>query len=157
MLVNHGMDGMMEKRKCVRNECWVHIVPPVAMRAMYDGETLRHGLPSVSITTLTQVPGVPHGHPHGQQLGQLAQPQVPHASYHVNYGGQPVAAVAPQQRFVPQRDERVDTNPGGRVKTQPTAAKGMMGSMESLQSQDSVFSFGSTISSNGKKHLKSPL
>lgn len=121
--------------------------------AMYSGGQYGGGHNPAHVSQLPQFPA-PSQFNGQQQLGQLAQPQVPHASYHVGYGGQPVAAVAPQQRFVPQRDERVDTNPGGRVKTQPSAAKGMMGSMESLQSQDSVFSFGSTISSNGKIYLR---
>ena len=101
---------------------------------------------------LSQLPQFPapaqyNGH---QVTGQLAQPQVPSVSYHSNYGGQPVAAVAPQQRYVPPRDERVSGDPGGR-KSQGLAAAGVkMGSMESLQSQDSVFSLGSTISSNGE-------
>ena len=53
-------------------------------------------------------------------------------------------------RPVPARDERVDLNPGGRVKTELKSG-GMMGSMESLNSgTGSVLSFGSTVSSNGK-------
>ena len=66
----------------------------------------------------------------------------------------PVAAVAPQLRAVPPRDERVDLNPGGRLKNQAAAGGSSLGSMESLNSnQDSVFSFGSTISSNGELQL----
>ena len=114
--------------------------------------------------TLAQLPQFP-APSHAQQyingrgqLGQLAQPQVPAPAGHAHYySGQPVATVAPQQgvpRFVPARDERVDLNPGGRHKTDPSklaSGGGMMGSMESLNSnQDSVFSFGSTVSSNGK-------
>ena len=62
--------------------------------------------------------------------------------------------MAPQLRAAPPRDERVDLNPGGRHKPGDLSAKhggSSLGSMESLNSnQDSVFSFGSTVSSNGK-------
>ena len=77
----------------------------------------------------------------GQMTGQLAQPQMPYT--------QPVAAVAPQQRFVPQRVESpmgVNLNPGGRSGGAKLGGPGV-GSMDSLNStQDSVLSFGSTIS-----------
>ena len=102
---------------------------------------------------LSQLPTFPAPGPQYQ----LAQPQTPAFSsqgYSGNIPGysQPVAAVAPQQRFVPPRDERVDLNPGGRHKTDlKLGAAGVMGSMESLNSsQGSEISFGSTMSSNGK-------
>ena len=117
--------------------------------------------PGHNLTHLPQFPAPSHNIQQQQQQyysgavvqqGQLAQPQVPPGQFGHNYSA-PVAAVAPQLRHVPPRDERVDLNPGGRHKTDKmTPGGGMMGSMESLNSnQDSVFSFGSTISSNGKK------
>jgi len=119
-----------------------------------------------TLSQLPQFPAPSHAHQYinGQgQLGQHAQPQVPAPASHAHYySGQPVAAVAPQQgvpRFVPARDERVDLNPGGRHKTDPNklaSGGGVMGSMESLNSnQDSVFSFGSTVSSNAS--INNPL
>ena len=81
-------------------------------------------------------------------------PQVAAGGHYPGYSA-PVAAVAPQLRAVPPRDERVDLNPGGRLKNQAAAGGSSIGSMESLNSnQDSVFSFGSTISSNGELQLR---
>ena len=88
----------------------------------------------------------------GQMTGQIAQPQIPYS--------QPVATVAPQQRFVPQRVESpMGVNPGGRSGGAKLGGPGV-GSMDSLNStQDSVLSFGSTIStgsynSAGKENIK---
>ena len=114
----------------------------------YTGHQPGHAQ-SAMLSQLPQFPAPAQYNGH-QVTGQLAQPQVPSVSYHSNYGGQPVAAVAPQQRYVPPRDERVSGDPGGRKSQGLAAAGGKMGSMESLQSQDSVFSLGSTISSNGE-------
>ena len=112
---------------------------------------------------------LPH-FPAPQMTGQMAQPQVlvsqsqpsilsivqSQVSYsgHAHYSA-PVATVAPSLRAPPPRDERVDLNPGGRHKPGELAshkqAGSSLGSMESLNSnQDSVFSFGSTVSSNGE-------
>ena len=109
----------------------------------YTGHQPGHAQ-SAMLSQLPQFPAPAQYNGH-QVTGQLAQPQVPSVSYHSNYGGQPVAAVAPQQRYVPPRDERVSGDPGGRKSQGLAAAGGKMGSMESLQSQDSVFSLGSTI------------
>lgn len=91
----------------------------------------------------------------GQMTGQLAQPQMPYT--------QPVAAVAPQQRFVPQRVESpmgVNLNPGGRSGGAKLGGPGV-GSMDSLNStQDSVLSFGSTISTgsyNSAASINNPM
>merc|ERR1719419_1903966 len=94
------------------------------------------------------------GHVNVAMMGQVAQPQAPLQAHHHPYQ-QPVATVAPQMRPVPARDERVDLNPGGRVKTELKSG-GMMGSMESLNSgTGSVLSFGSTVSSNAS--INNPL
>ena len=104
---------------------------------------------------LSHLPAFP-GPPQPGYLGQTAQPQTPGPSFSSQgYPGysQPVAAVAPQQRL-PPRDERVDLNPGGRHKAGAAGRGGMMGSMESLNSsQGSEISFGSTMSSNGKREI----
>ena len=112
---------------------------------------------------------LPH-FPAPQMTGQVAQPQVlvsqsqpsvlTIVQSQVSYGGHahysaPVATVAPNLRAPPPRDERVDLNPGGRHKPGDLSSHkqggSSLGSMESLNSnQDSVFSFGSTVSSNGE-------
>ena len=112
---------------------------------------------------------LPH-FPAPQMTGQVAQPQVlvsqsqssvlSIVQSQVSYGGHahysaPVATVAPNLRAPPPRDERVDLNPGGRHKPGELSSHkqggSSLGSMESLNSnQDSVFSFGSTVSSNGE-------
>jgi len=91
----------------------------------------------------------------GQMTGQVAQPQIPYT--------QPVATVAPQQRFVPQRVESpmgVNLNPGGRSGGAKLGGPGV-GSMDSLNStQDSVLSFGSTISTgsyNSAASINNPM
>merc|ERR1719350_2073925 len=91
----------------------------------------------------------------GQMTGQIAQPQMPYT--------QPVAAVAPQQRFVPQRVESpmgVNLNPGGRSGGAKLGGPGV-GSMDSLNStQDSVLSFGSTVSTgsyNSAASINNPM
>ena len=108
----------------------------------------------LGLSHLPAFPSLPSSQP--SYLGQVAQPQTPSVAFSSQGGypgySQPVAAVAPQQRL-PPRDERVDLNPGGRHKTGGAAGRGgMMGSMESLNSsQGSEISFGSTMSSNGKR------
>jgi hypothetical protein len=91
----------------------------------------------------------------GHMTGQIAQPQMPYT--------QPVAAVAPQQRFVPQRVESpmgVNLNPGGRSGGAKLGGPGV-GSIDSLNStQDSVLSFGSTISTgsyNSAASINNPM
>jgi len=91
------------------------------------------------------------------QMGQIAQPQAQPAYT------QPVATVAPQQRFVPQRVESpmgVNLNPGGRSGGAKLGGPGV-GSMDSLNStQDSVLSFGSTISTgsyNSSASINNPM
>jgi len=121
----------------------------------------------LGLSHLPAFPGPPSQPPQPGYLGQIAQPQVAgHGQGHgqgysqgyPGYPGQPVAAVAPQQRL-PPREERVDLNPGGRHKTERlggAARGGMMGSMESLtSSQGSEISFGSTMSSNAS--INNPL
>ena len=122
------------------------------------GVQYSHHQPAGHQLGLQQLPTFPA--PQSHYMGQLAQPQTPAFSSQGHSGGypgytQPVAAVAPQQRYVPPRDERVDLNPGGRHKTDlKLGAGGVMGSMESLtSSQGSEISFGSTMSSNGKLPL----
>ena len=83
----------------------------------------------------------------------IDQSQVSYSG-HAHYSA-PVATVAPNLRAPPPRDERVDLNPGGRHKPGELSSHkqggSSLGSMESLNSnQDSVFSFGSTVSSNGE-------
>merc|ERR1719220_1987019 len=139
-------------------------------RNPYEINTINYGSdhyrgPDSGIT-VTSSSGLQHSHQpgpaHQQYLGQVAQPQTP-AFSGVGFSGafqgynQPVAAVAPQQRYVPTRDERVDLNPGGRHKLgQGGGAGHVLGSMESLtSSQGSEISFGSTMSSNAS--INNPL
>jgi len=79
------------------------------------------------------------------QLGQRAGPQQP-----VGYSA-PVAAVPPTIRLAPRIESPgcgVNLNPGGRAGGRPSGLSGPgVGSMDSLNStQDSVLSFGSTVS-----------
>ena len=137
------------------------------------------GITTISGSGLGYQPGSGHAQhnlshlphfPAPQMTGQVAQPQVmlsqsqpsilnidqSQVSYsgHAHYSA-PVPTVAPNQRAPPPRDERVDLNPGGRHKPGELSSHkqggSSLGSMESLNSnQDSVFSFGSTVSSNGE-------
>jgi len=93
------------------------------------------------------------------QLGQRAGPQQP-----VGYSA-PVAAVPPTIRLAPRIESPgcgVNLNPGGRAGGRPSGLSGPgVGSMDSLNStQDSVLSFGSTVSTgsyNSQASINNPL
>lgn len=131
------------------------------------GSSQGRGVTTISGSGLGYQPGPGHAQhnlthlphfPAPQMTGQMAQPQVSYSG-HAHYSA-PVAAVAPNLRAPPPRDERVDLNPGGRHKPGELSSHKQggagLGSMESLNSnQDSVFSFGSTVSSNAS--INNPL